>query len=286
VVILFTDGRTEDINDYSGSYARREQAIQAAVNNGIKVFGVFLNHNGSITDNQEVFDIVRQVRSFADDPVVPRQADGTLNNLGRQYSEILNANDIIWSFSDLVHLLTDGNETPQAESVPISKTCLIPGIGVSELNISIRYRSGVLGKITITIELPDLSILGNESTDGIIITKTDVFFNVKIINPMPGEWKVTVDKASDEFLAEEIEVVTDIIISTDIVAVLDVPTPDGGAVLNKPITFTTWLEQDGLPVQDSTRYSYFDCTLVMVDSVTKEVHELAMQTRGGGGVHS
>lgn len=281
VVVLFTDGIIET-GDRGTSFANRDRAIDLAKANGIKVFGVFLNRDGVIQNNQEVFDIVRKARNRADDPQSPRNADGSLNDLGRYYSEIRNPADIIGSFSNLVHLLTDGYDPPVAETVPVTKECIIPGIGVSELNIAVRYKPGVLNKISIKIERPDGTLVSDMTTRDITITKTDVFYNAKIMNPSAGKWIITVDKASNTPVAEKVEIIPDIIISTNVSAKLQVQTPEGGIKLNEPLTFTSWLEHSGEKVDDDNKYAFFECALTLIEANTKEKKVIPMKLNGKG----
>ena len=281
VIILFTDGQT-DVTDKEASKAKRDLAIETAKRNGIKVFGVFLNYNNEIEENQEVFDIVRNVRNRADDPITPRNEKGLLNSLGWNYSEIISADDIVESFADLVHLLTDYQVPPHKETVPIRKECIIPAIGVSELNISVRYSPGVLQKISIKIERPDGSILEDSSTRDVIVTVTNVFYNVKVLNPGAGKWIITVDKAGNEQVTENIEVTPDIIISTNISAHLDHQTPNGGIFLREPVTFISWLEQAGRSVDDNSKYLFYECTLNISNLRTNQTNEIPMKLNGQG----
>jgi len=286
VVILFTDGQT-NVPNKSASFAKRDNAISTAKANGINVYGVYLNQGGKTKGNYEVFNIVRNVRNMPDDPKMPRQADGTLNNLDWNYSEINSASDIVGSFSNLVHLMTDQMMTDQsdgggAETVPVTTNVTIPGVGVSELNISVRFKAGVLPKIVVTITRPDGSPLGNTSTQNVVITKNDVFFNAKILNPDPGQWQVAVDRVGNVPVTEKIEVIPDVIISTDVAGKLNVESPDGGILRGKPVTFTSWLEQSGQSVDDNNKYALFSCTLNLINSESNDVQTIPMTLDGHG----
>ena len=285
VLILFTDGITE-VSDKTTSFANRDKAIKLAKENEIWVLGVFLNAGGEIEGNQEVFDIVRTVRNRADDPVKPQNDDGTFNDLDRSYSEITDVNDIasdiVGSFSNLVHKLLDGGEAEEPQQIPLRKEMLIPGIGVSELNIAVRYKSGVLPKIIINIERPDGTKISHDTTIDVIITKTAVFFNAKISNPMSGKWIVTVDPANDAAKSEKIEVIPDIIIDTNVTAKLSYEA-DGGVILHQSVPFTSWLEQAGKSVDTDGSYALFECTLTLINVGMNEKREFKQVSANGNG---
>jgi len=280
VVILFTDGMTDP--DTAASREARNKAIQLAKENGIQILGVFLNHDGKIIGNQEVFDIVRAVRDVASDPVVPRDSSGDLNSLEGMYSEINSGKDIRDSFHDIVQWLKGrpSNNTP--ETVPMEKSCLIPGIGVSELNFSVRYNPGVGEKIAVSILSPDGSVIREISVPNVIVKKTDVFYNAKIKAPAKGNWLVRVDKSGHARVDETIEVIPDIIASTDVSAMVELLEPEGGAKLKDNVTFSSWLEKSGQPVDDSKKYDYFDCTLTLTSIKTQQTSEIPMSLNEEG----
>ncbi|MCL1913544.1 MAG: VWA domain-containing protein [Eubacteriaceae bacterium] len=283
-IILFTDGIT-DTPDPQRSFSMKDEAISICLANNIQVFGIFLDKDGNIKrdeavkNKQEVFDIVRGARGIANDPVAPRNSDGSLNDLERRYSEIESPDDITGSFSNLVHLLIDGNAPALAETVPIVKECIIPGFGASELNISVRYHVGVFEKISISIERPDGSIVSQN--DG-AATISDTFFNAKILDPSPGKWVVRVDRAGDSLVTEGIEVIPDIVISTNVAAVLNMLDNGNGILLNKPVEFVSWLEQGGIKASQNNQLAFYECELTLLNTITGETKEIPMKLGNEG----
>ena len=279
MVVLFTDGRTE--RGASDTYAKRDAAIKLARDNNIKVFGVFLNKDGADKTNREVFDIVRNVRNRGNDPENP-YTDGKLNVLDGSYSEIQNANDILLSFAKIVEKFVPSIIDSEFHKLPVTRECVIPGTGVTELTIGIRYALGVLEKIKIEIERPDKSIVAHETTKDLIITKTGIFFTAKIINPMPGKWTIRVLPATDEARNEEVavKVAVDWIIPVNVAAKLACE-PNGGIKLHDTISFTSWLEQGGEKVSEDGKYTGYSCALVLSNFDTQEVKEVPLSLNNG-----
>lgn len=279
IVLLFTDGRTE--YGASDTYTKRDAAIKLARENNIKVFGVFLNKDGADKSNREVFDIVRNVRNRADDPEYP-YTDGILNDLDGSYSEIQNADDILLSFAKLVENFVPSIIDSEFHKLPVTRECIIPGTGVTELTIGIRYKLGVLNKIKIEIERPDKSIVAHETTKDLIVTKTGIFFAAKIINPMPGKWTIKVLPATAEAQNEEVAVAVavDFIVPVNVAAKL-VCEPSGGIKLHDTVSFASWLERGGEKVSEDGRYTGYSSSLTLSNFDTQEVKEIPLALNNG-----
>jgi len=283
-VILFTDGVTQLTSPGAeqASFAARDQAITIAKANGIRISGVFLNDQGLNKDNQEVFDIVREVRSNASDPTAPGADDTLENDFYSYYAEIQSADDISTKFAKLaLRFSVGGFVSPVPETVPLNKTVTIPGVGVSELNFGLRYKDGVKKKISVTIRNPQGEVTTENGGEGVTITKEEIFYNAKIQNPIAGLWEIHVGKASDVPVTEEVEVMSDIIISSNVSAKVEIQTADGKAKVGEPVIFKSYLAVDGNAVTDAVKYEGYTCTMTLVSNKTKQSKEYPMKLVDG-----
>ena len=94
IVILFTDGITDipkQPERENQSHNNKDEAIIKAKENGIHIFGAFLNHRNRI-NNSEVFEIVRRSRVIDDSeskrPTTLDSQTGLFSSLDGQYVEI------------------------------------------------------------------------------------------------------------------------------------------------------------------------------------------------------
>jgi len=283
-VILFTDGVTDLPTPAAeqASFTARDQAISIAKANGIHVSGVFLNDKGLIQGNQEVFDIVRAVRGNDTDPSASGIAAEPGNDFYSYFAEIQSANDISGSFANIVLRLSAGGEvSTEPETVPIDRSVMIPGVGVSELKFGLRYNRGVKNKIVVTILPPEGDAITESGGNGMAITKDDISYIAKMQNPIAGCWKIHVGKADNVPFTEEVEVMADIIISSNVAAKLAMQVTDGKAKVGEPITFRSSLEVDGVAISDAARYEGYTCTLTLVSIKTKQPKEYLMELSGG-----
>jgi len=279
-VILFTDGVTEMPTPAGkqDSLAAKEQAIALAKTNGIRVSGVFLNDSGAITDNREVFDIVRDVRGNAGDPVSPDAEVAPESDFNEYYAEIQSADDIATKFTEIARRLSAGGiVAEEPEPVPLTKSVIIPGIGVSELNFGLRYNLGVKDQIVVYIRDPGGEVTTEAGGSGISVTKEDTTFIAKIQKPLPGRWEIRVEKAGDV----PVEVMADIIISSNVAAKVAMQAPDGKAKVGEPVSFQSHLEVEGVAVKEDAKYEGYACTLTLVSEKTGESKEYPMKLDGG-----
>jgi len=288
-VLLFTDGLT-DTGSSAGntaSEAKRDQAIALALVNDIHIAGVFLNDKHTVTENavsqgqnpQEVFDIVRAGRGQASDHSSPKAPDGTPNNLGGYYAEITDAADIADAFNTLAHTILGGSD-PTVETVPVDKEQLIPGIGVSELIFSVRYAPGVKNKVDISILNPNDKVYFN-TQDNVTIRSSDVFYTANVKDPAPGTWYIHVGRSGNTPVTEEILVIPDVLISTDVTAKLE--QGQSTIKLGEPFQVNAWLEKQGQRITENGKYSGYDVSLTIVNSETQESSTpLSMGSDGKG----
>ena len=290
-VLLFTDGLT-DTGSPAGnatSEEKRDQAIALALENGIHIAGVFLNDKGSVTKTaaaegknpQEVFDIVRAGRGQAADPFTPKADDGASNNLDGYFAEIIHAADIAGAFNTLAHTILGGSN-PTIESVPVDKEQLIPGIGVAELIFSVRYAPDIKDKVLISILSPDPDRKPYFSAgDNVSIKSNDVFYSANVKDPAPGTWYIHVGRGGNTPVTEEIQVIPDILISTDVVAKLE----QAPAAIKKgePFQVNAWLEKQGERITDNAKYTGYDVSLTLVNPTTQKAAEpISMGSDGKG----
>jgi len=287
VIILFTDGLPDSI-DRAASKENRKKVIDIAKLKEIDICGVFLNDKNNIKYDPEnegnVFDIVRDARNRIDDPTVPRKEDGSINDLDNMYAEIVDSTYTVGSFATLVGRYADGAYIGEEINIPpsITKKCIVPGIGVSELSFGIRYSLGTLEKLSVKVIRPNGEPVDEKNTNEITFTKTGVFYNVKIRNPDSGKWVLTVG-LKDGVDGASVKVAVDAIINTNVSAKLKDETPEGGAILNRAIPFQVWLEQAGAKLDDRNNYAYFNCRLTIINSGTEEPKEIIQNATDVGG---
>ena len=169
-IILLTDGNTDLDNDPSAvsdaeeaSIEKKSSAIEAARNAGITVYSVCLNENGEAD-----FSETKQI------------SDAT----GGQAQEVKSADDLKKVFEMFYQIIYGaGGSTIYEGVVPVDATYTVPDVGVEEANVMIE------GEVT-DIQFTDPS--GNPYT-AIETTQAGSITLEKIVNPAPGQWKVSVD---------------------------------------------------------------------------------------------
>jgi len=275
-LILLTDGVTQ-VNDSKNpndpgnlvSYEKRNDAIERAKGLGITVSGFFLNTDtdgdgvgDSLSldgkENHEVFNIVRASRDIASDPTTPRNADGDINSLDGQYFEIVNPDSLNGIADPFVVQAKKTNNLdpsdPPVQTVPCLKAVDIPSVGVSELNVVVRYDAEFRDKIAVNLLMPDGKTIIRE--DDPRVSKGSISYTVKISEPPGGLWFIRVEKIGEGTSAE---VMIDPIGSTDVYAVLQKPTQT--LRFNEAHTWISHLTQKNERVVGETKYKGYSCTL-------------------------
>jgi len=256
VVILLTDGITQMPDPriprphliecpIENELSRQEgqRAIERAINNGIHIFGAFLNHEGRYV-SQELFDLVRASRNNENDPVSPPREigeHGFISSLDNQFAEIHSSevlDAIAIQFANRLRGITlpAGRVVTDGRGYFILNNIELP-IGTYELNVNIRFHNEPF-YILLTNPIGEKFHYGisPEDTTNILLnalnentTRGSRNWNIRKINPIPGTWEALV------FARPFTAIYYDIVLSTRINANLV------GIYFDNKITYKSWL---------------------------------------------
>ncbi len=270
IILLFTDGYTEVAYPAVEEQARinRDLAVQKIFENGIQLFGVFLNNNNVIKDGTEesleVVNIVRDANGF-DENADPN------TQMGGMYIEVNSPDDLPLAYQRFYELLT----STKAVSFVKEKKFTIPGIGVSDVNISIiankktdasgrplssdeilETNRQVINETSLSISSPS----GDWSSRDVdkIMTRGDTYLLYKIPNPEKGDWMVTVNTPDN---ATDLE--CSLIINVNISAQLELEPNEKKIPAFQSMSIGTNLFDGNARVTDPEAYEGYVCKLTL-----------------------
>ena len=167
VIILMTDGRTEDLDEKGTeqSEVNLEQAIANAKAHGYKVYCVGLNADGKV-DRYTLQNIANETGGKYEEV-------DTSDNLPRIYA----------MFYDLLYGTIDNSMTIQGV---FDKKFYIPAIGVEDVNITIVTSRPLK---FLEISKPSGIILTEEELEK-LTTVSKTFTTIKIESPDRGDWRI------------------------------------------------------------------------------------------------
>jgi len=268
IVILFTDGITDIPNQPERevqSHNNKEEAILKAKENGIHIFGAFLNHENRI-DNEEVFEIVRSSRIIpSTEGGRPRTRDsqtGLLSSLDGQYVEIHSnreLNAVAALFVNWIKGIIKPNEriTTNYYGYHRFENINVPRHGVRGLEIDISF---IIPPSYILLTSPGGDILhygevfGGSSNDPTItlpnpemfrwnslsVNRTARNWDIVVILPQPGPWQALL------YADPNTNFDYGIALTNDVIPILSSSQADGKIRFISNLTFENEkLQQDG-----------------------------------------
>lgn len=255
VMIVLTDGVMsvgEDKDALEECRVKKSKAIEKARKNGIKIFTIGLNADGT-----------------ADMPDLKRIAKST-----NGYCEkVERADDLKSVFAHFYNLIysTETTEVFEGE-VPnngkIDKAFKIPRAGVEEVNIIISKTSSV---VNLSLKKPDGTILGVDEVEKFKI-ETKSFSITKISSPEGGTWNLYAEGTPGDEI--KIDMVFNDCLS------LDTESDDPNSVkINDQFKVTGYMYNENEKVTDPKAYDEFKATLHMIKD-TEEKEPIEMKAVG------
>lgn len=252
VVFLFTDGVTAFYSNPPAvvrkSEENRDTATLEMSQNGIRLFGAFLNNGGKL-DDSEMKRLVCAANGINE------------SSMEFQYSyvEILDANSFNKASTNFLKFLgyIDPNYVDKRVTEDIHDTFVVPGMGVEEMNIRLYSPDGNdLPDLTVTITQPDGTVATNVSS-----RESRTFRVYKLVKPAPGQWTIdiTVPKGNTLYYCYTP------VVSLDIDALVQSDPLPQDLRVNMTPTFTCLLAKSGTAVTDPAAYSGYECTLEIRD---------------------
>ena len=210
IILLLSDGNTDlrPKEEYEKSLDIERKAIEQCINDGIKVYGICLNHDGSA--NLEEFENITS--STSGDFIEVKSSENLVAALKNFYGQIFKT-----KFISDTEIIRNGVATKSIE---------VPSYGVEELNITINNASKLSG---VTITKPNGGNLSANAFAGISSRIGDYYF-IKITEPDAGVWNVTVNGE------EGTEILFDFIFNSDNTVGLEVVPEDKSLSLNEEMT--------------------------------------------------
>lgn len=257
IIILLTDGNTEMGTDEETktSIANKEEALEEARSNGIKIYSISLNKN-----NEANSDEMKQIASAT----------------GGQFQEVSNAADLQAVF-DLYYQLIYSTQSVQLvdEKVPasgvVSRDFEVADLGVEEVNVVI------FGSVSqCALKKPDGSAVPAALMKDMLY-KSDTFTLVKIPEPQKGVWNLSV-KATPGSPIKIFKIYNS---NLKVAAALD--EEKESYVLNQKIGFTAKIMENDVLITDVSRYAGYKAVLRVTDYEGKAVHtqEVALADANG-----
>lgn len=270
IILLFTDGVTEVPYSTVREQAKinRDLAVKKIYEEGIRLCGVFLNNNKVIKEGTEesveVLNIVRDANGF------PANADPE-TQMGGMYIEVNSADDLMTAYQRFYALLTP----TKVVKFNKEKEFIIPGIGVSDVNINIianrktddngrplssdeilEMNKWIINNTNLTIVGPDGEWSAVETAQ--IMTRGNTFLLYKIPEPEKGTWKVTVNTPD-----EATDVECGLIINVNISAQMELEPAQDEIPAYQPLRINASLFDRSERVTDAASYWGYDCTLTL-----------------------
>ncbi len=267
LIFLFTDGRTDFPSVYGDSDStkrhaisenNRNQACEDIYNNGIRVFGVFLNKDGAYKTD-EVSDIVCAANGI----------NVNSEEFAKSYVEIRTADDSHAAVSLFLDFLGfDRSPNPERHTDDFTEKFVIPGVGVKEMNIRLYSDGGAnLPDLKVTIIQPDGTTLS-----GVPLRSSRTYRVYKLVDPMPGEWTIDVKVPK----GNEVVFYYDPVMNVDVDATVEVVPAVADLHVNLDGQFTALLQQKGATLYDSASYRGYSCELKVTNlgNGTVETHSI------------
>ena len=247
LIFLFTDG----ITDVSGAVRTKSEENQNTATlecrqNGIRLFGAFLNNGGKLPNN-EITEIV-----CAANGINPNSEEFLCS-----YVELKDASTCHEAVNTLLQFLGYLGPLPPPVTGSIEDEFTIPGIGVEEMNIRLySYNGADLPDMDVELIRPDGTVLSGTALNG--MSRNGRTFRVyKLVQPMSGTWKLKVTVPKDNKIAY----VYSRVFSKHVDAELTISPSAANLHVNANADFTAALSQNGVAVTDPLAYTGYECLL-------------------------
>lgn len=254
LIFLFTDGTTSlkgsalDISEDN-----RDTATLEMNNNQIRLFGAFLNNEGKM-DSTEMIRIVCAANGIS----------STSPEFKESFVEIQDAASChvaVNRFLQFLNYFSGGEYVIYYDD--ITDTFTIPGVGVEELNIRLYSAGGEdLPDLDVEITQPDGTVI-----TGVPLRASRTFRVYKLIDPMPGQWRLHITVPENNSLGY----VYDPVASLDIDAEIDIAPDISTLHVNQTAGFTGLLVKNGTILTDPAAYRGYECTLELTNVSTGDV---------------
>ena len=237
IILLLSDGNTDmgspEADEKSLGVERK--AVEQCVADGIKVYGICLNSNGS-ANLQEFKDITSPTSGAF---LEVKSSENLVAALKDFYGQIFKTKFI--------------SDTKTIKDGVASKSIEVPSYGVEELNITINNASKLSG---VTITKPNGVDMSKNEFGGISSLIGDYYF-VKITDPDAGLWVVTVKGK------EGTEITFDFVFNADNSVGLETVSEDNSFSLNEDVEFSAGFYSEGEKLIGKKYYEYYTGTLVV-----------------------
>ena len=237
IILLLSDGNT-DLGSKEAdeeSLAIESKAIEQCISDGIKVYGICLNSDG--TANLKEFEDMTSPTSGAFLEV--KSSENLVAALKDFYGQIFKTKFI--------------SETKTIQNGEAAKSIEVPSYGVEELNITISNASK-LSDVTIT--KPNGVDMSANEFGGISSLIGDYYF-IKITDPDAGVWVVTA--RGDEGT----EITFDFVFNADNSVRLETGSEENSFSLNEDIVFSAGFYSEGEKLVGKEYYEYYTGTVVV-----------------------
>lgn len=269
VVFLFTDGNTAFYGNppavVEKSMENRDNATLAMSQNGIRLFGAFLNNGGHL-DDSEMKRLVCAANGIS----------ATSPEFAYSYVEIRDADSALGITNSFLKFLgkIDPNWETKILYEDYHEEFIIPGMGVEEMNFSIYSPYGDdLPDMNVKITQPDGTVI-----DAVPINESRIFRVYKLVDPEPGLWMIDIHVPEGNRLAYAYTPV----ISLDIQAVTESRPAPADLCVNTTADFSCYLARNGSIVTDAAAYRGYECRLEIqnVGDGSVDAYDVQVNTSG------
>lgn len=259
IIILLTDGNTEMGSNemFDKSIADKEDAMEEARKEGVKIFTISLNKNNSANSNE-----MRQIA----------------NATGGEFREVSEATDLQDVF-DLYYQLIYSTQSTELvdETVPdsgiISRDFSVMDLGVEEVNIVIfgdtkDYR----------LTKPGGSVISQGEIQDMIY-KGSTFTLIKLANPTNGVWNLSVEATP----GSTIKIFK--IYNSNLQVEAAIENEKESYILGEPINIITLIKENDSVVSDTSLYQGYSANLKVTDYKGNELHSQTVDSASADGYH-
>lgn len=237
IVLLLSDGNT-DLGSEEADKAALEvehKAIEQCIADGIKVYGICLNSDGTANLNE-----------FKD----------MTSSTSGAFLEVKSSKNLVAALKDFYGQIFKTkfiSDTKTIKDGVASKSIEVPSYGIEELNITINNASQLSG---VTITKPDGVDISENEFGGISSLIGDYYF-IKITDPDAGLWVVTAKGK------EGTEITFDFVFNADNSVGLKTTSEDNSFSLNEDVEFSAGFYANGEKLIGQEYYEYYTGTVVV-----------------------
>lgn len=262
IIVLFTDGYTEtadkkknpgasleELPVYAKSLENGDKAVELIKKNDITLCGVYLQGNSSDSENSEVLDLVRRANDLPD--------TASASQIEELYIPVKEAASLQEAYRRFFTVIS-GTE---AETFTGEKEFVIPGMGVTDINlqvsvtdVSLKKAQKQLDQVSVSIVRPDMTEVDTKTMSRIQY-KGKNFMIFKLNDPEAGVWRVRVDGP------EGVKLESSLMINADVSASMSLPGEAEGLRIKEPMEVFAQLYHKGQCLPDAEAYRQYECFL-------------------------